>query len=43
MEAWYENPYWEYFCGVQFSSHELPCMVELHDVAFSAPNRRARC
>jgi IS5 family transposase len=25
VEVWCENPYWQYFCGMQFFSHELPC------------------
>ena len=24
VERWVENPYWQYFCGMQYFQHELP-------------------
>ncbi len=24
VERWLENPYWQYFCGLEYFSHELP-------------------
>ena len=24
VERWVENPYWQYFCGEEYFSHELP-------------------
>jgi IS5 family transposase len=25
VEGFVENPYWQYFCGMEFFVHELPC------------------
>ena len=25
VARWVENPYWQYFCGMEYFSHELPC------------------
>ena len=25
LQAWVENPYWQYFCGEEYFQHELPC------------------
>jgi len=25
MHEFVENPYWQYFCGLEYFSHELPC------------------
>jgi IS5 family transposase len=25
VASWVENPYWQYFCGVEYFTHELPC------------------
>jgi IS5 family transposase len=25
VASWVENPYWQYFCGVEYFTHEVPC------------------
>lgn len=25
VASWVENPYWQYFCGVEYFTHEFPC------------------
>jgi len=25
VASWVENPYWQYFCGVEYFAHEFPC------------------
>jgi IS5 family transposase len=25
VASWVENPYWQYFCGAEYFTHELPC------------------
>ncbi|MBD1585041.1 transposase, partial [Pseudoalteromonas sp. S16_S37] len=28
VAMWCENPYWQYFCGMQFFTHHMPCDPE---------------
>ena len=25
VASWVENPYWQYFCGIDYFVHEFPC------------------
>ena len=25
VASWVENPYWQYFCGAEYFTHEFPC------------------